>query len=119
MGRIVHFEMPSDKPEELLEFYKTVFGWSGQKWGANDYWLLDTGNTRNPAINGAISKKNEQLQCVVNTINVDDIAKSISLVGTNGGTVLTEIMDIPKVGKIAYFKDPEGNTFGLIEDVET
>ena len=115
MGRVVHFEIPSDKPEELVEFYKKTFGWTIEKWADMDYWLVDTGLKENPGINGAITKRSENLQTVVNTINVDDIKKSISTIKKNGGEVLTEIMDIPKVGKFVYFKDLDGNISGILE----
>jgi predicted enzyme related to lactoylglutathione lyase len=32
-----------------------------------------------------------------------------------GGTIVMEKHEIPDVGWIAYFKDPESNLFGIIE----
>ncbi len=115
MGRVLHFEIPSDKPEKSLEFYEKIFGWKAQKWGDNDYWLIETGNKEEPGINGAITKRHEILQQVVNTIMVDNINETIKLINENGGKVLTDIQDIPNVGKFVYFKDPDGNITGALE----
>lgn len=44
MSRIVHFEIPAEKPEQIAEFYKKVLGWDIIKWGGPvDYWLVGTG----------------------------------------------------------------------------
>jgi predicted enzyme related to lactoylglutathione lyase len=85
--------------------------------GEQEYWLADTGQTNNPAINGALIKRQGLFQSVINTINIDDIEKTMADINKNGGQVLSPVMNIPNVGKIAYFKDPDGNTFGVIEDI--
>ena len=115
MGRLIHFEIPSDNPETAIEFYTKTFGWSIEKWADMDYWLISTGLKEDPGIDGAITKRSANLQTIVNTINVDNIKKSIAAIQKNGGTVLTEIMEIPEVGKFVYFKDPDGNISGVLE----
>jgi predicted enzyme related to lactoylglutathione lyase len=115
MARIVHFEIPTDNPEKSLEFYKNTFGWNCQQWGEHDYWLAETGKEDQPGINGAIMKRKENMQTVVNTIHIDDIEKTIAEIGSNGGEVVTPVMDIPNIGKVAYFKDPDGNMLGVIQ----
>jgi len=115
MGRIIHFEIPSDNPEKSSAFYKNTFGWNSQKWGEEDYWLTETGAKETPGINGAITKRSKNLQHVVNTIMVDNITSAISLINKNGGKVITDIMDIPNIGKFVYFKDPDENIMGALE----
>ncbi|MDP4266791.1 MAG: VOC family protein [Bacteroidota bacterium] len=122
MGRIVHFEIPADNADRLVEFYKKTFGWNITKWGDIDYWMVDTirltDSSNFSGINGAITKRQEPVQTVVNTIEIDDIHQTISAINQNGGKVISEIMDIPDVGKVAYFKDPDGNTFGIIQGIK-
>lgn len=117
MGRVIHFEIPSDTPEILVEFYSKVFDWKCQKFGENEYWLADTGADNEPGIHGAITRKDTSHLSVVNTISVKSIEKAISDISTNGGVVLTPVMMIPNIGKVAYFKDPDGNTGGILESV--
>jgi predicted enzyme related to lactoylglutathione lyase len=116
MGRVVHFEIPAEHPGKSLDFYKNAFGWTFQKWGEQDYWLFETGQGKSPGINGALIKRQDHFQSVVNTISVDSIDGSIKTITDSGGQVLTPVMDLPNIGKIAYFRDPDGNTFGIIEE---
>jgi uncharacterized protein len=116
MGRVVHFEIPSDDPQKSVEFYSKTFGWKCQKWGEMEYWLADTGQTGDNGINGAIIKRQTHFQTIINTINVGNIEESLEAITRNGGKVLTPVMPLPNIGKIAYFTDPQGNTLGLIED---
>ena len=43
MPRVVHFEIHAQDPERAVRFYERVFGWSAQRWGSEEYWLLTTG----------------------------------------------------------------------------
>ena len=114
MERVVHFEIPSEKPEECIKFYQNTFGWKFEKWGDMDYWIANTGDT-NPGINGAVTKKSELNPCVVNTIGVGDINASLESIKKHGGMVLTPVQPIPTIGLFAYCKDPDGNIFGVLQ----
>ena len=115
MGRIIHFEIPSDSPEKLTSFYTKLFGWTFQKYGDMEYWLAGTGDKDKPGIDGAITQRTENVPCTVNTIEVDNIDQARKAIPQHGGQVISETMDIPDVGKFAYCKDPEGNNFGILE----
>lgn len=44
MNRVVHFDILAEKPEQLIKFYRKVFGWTFEKWdGPMDYWMIMTG----------------------------------------------------------------------------
>jgi predicted enzyme related to lactoylglutathione lyase len=120
MPRVVHFEIPADEPERAVEFYSKVFDWKTQKWeGAEDYWVLTTGNGSQPGIDGGLMKRTSQYPNPVNSIAVPSVDDYINKVTSAGGQVLTSKITIPGVGYIAYFKDTEGNTFGLFQDDES
>jgi predicted enzyme related to lactoylglutathione lyase len=36
-----------------------------------------------------------------------------------GGTIVTPKMTLPGIGYLAYFRDPQGNTFGIMKDDPT
>jgi hypothetical protein len=36
MARVVHFEIPADKPERAVAFYQKVFDWKIEKFPGND-----------------------------------------------------------------------------------
>jgi predicted enzyme related to lactoylglutathione lyase len=112
--RVVHFEIPADDPERCNTFYRGVFGWTIVKWdGPMPYWPATTG-TEGPGINGAVAPR-DMVHTVTNTIDVPDIAAYIEKVRTSGGSVLTEPMEIPGVGRFAYCLDTEGNRFGMMQ----
>ena len=114
MNRVVHFEISANDPEKVIAFYREVFGWQITKWdGPHDYWLVKTGESDRPGIDGAIFKPNEAFNGTVNSINVEDIDEYMEKVNKNGGEVVVDKMMIPGVGYLAYCKDIEGTIFGI------
>jgi predicted enzyme related to lactoylglutathione lyase len=116
MPRVVHFEINADDPERAIQFYTRVFGWKVQKWaGPVDYWLLMTGDEKEPGIDGSIARREDRSMATVNTVDVPSIDECLSKVKANGGTVVVPKMPIPGVGWLVYCKDTEGNTFGMMQ----
>ena len=116
MPRVVHFEISSDEPEKTIEFYKNTFGWEFQKWeGPMEYWLIMTGDKDQPGIDGGLGRKSPE-NLDKNVIDVDDVDQALKKVEENGGTILKPKMALPGVGYLAYFKDPDGNIFGMMKD---
>ncbi len=116
MSRVVHFEIPCDNPEKTIEFFKTAFGWTFQQYGTDPYWIAITGDEKSPGINGAIMKKRDPNQPIVNSISVADIDAGIKNIEAAGGLIVVAKMPIPTVGWLAYFKDPDGNIHGVYQD---
>lgn len=138
MNRVVHFEIHATDVEKLKKFYSEVFGWQMQQMGGEygNYVVVVTGpgpddiakgavTMENVGINGGMMARNapkapegvgpNSFVCIVGVDNLDtyyDKAKAA------GGTVALEKMDVPNVGKVAYFKDPDGNLFGMIQPVK-
>jgi predicted enzyme related to lactoylglutathione lyase len=132
MNRVVHFEIHATDVEKLKKFYSEVFGWEMQQMGGEygNYVVIKSGPgmdeldklPQNPGINGGMMMRNapkapegvgpNAFVCIVGVDNLDtyyDKAKKA------GGTAATDKMDVPKVGRIAYVKDPDGNLFGMIQ----
>jgi hypothetical protein len=118
MPRVVHFEITAEDAERITKFYEEVFGWKVQKWeGPVDYWFLMTGDKEEPGIDGAFAIRREgKLPNTVNTIDVPSVDEYVAKIKENGGEIIREKIAIPGVGYLAYFKDTEGNMFGIMED---
>jgi predicted enzyme related to lactoylglutathione lyase len=117
LPRVIHFEINADEPERAKGFYEKVFGWKIVKWeGPVDYWLIQTGEEPEPGIDGAITKREFPGATIFNTIGVPSIDEFMKKIEENGGTIVVPKMSVPGVGYAAYFKDTEGNTFGLMEE---
>ena len=118
MPRVTHFEIEAEKPEQLAQFYGKVFNWKFEKWmGPMEYWMIMTGENE-PGIDGGLLKKTETSQ-PVNTVSVSSIDEYLNKIEENKGTILVPKKAIPGVGWTALFKDPEGNTLGLMEEDPT
>ncbi|WP_018615593.1 VOC family protein [Segetibacter koreensis] len=115
-NRVVHFEIPCDDPDKTMEFFKEVFGWGFQSYGQEQYWLATTGDDKSPGINGAIMKKRDPKQPLVNTLSVTNIDESIQKIEKAGGKIVMPKMAVPSMGWVVYFTDPDGNIHGAWQD---
>jgi uncharacterized protein len=117
MGRVVHFEINVPNPSKEVEFFKNVFGWNFLTWeGQQDYWLIMTGDRSSNGIDGGLANSGDKIPSIVNTIEVENINDTIEKIKSNGGSVITEIMTIPTIGLLAYFKDVEGMVHGILQE---
>jgi len=120
MAKIVHFDLQATDPEKIIPFYEKAFGWKFNKCPPEtcppdqQYWLIETGPKDEPGIDGGLSKKGAGPG--VNTIGVANLEEVVERVKAEGGEITMPKMPIPGVGWIAYFKDPDGNVFGLMQD---
>jgi predicted enzyme related to lactoylglutathione lyase len=121
MPRVVHFEINAVEPDRAARFYADAFGWRARKWeGPMDYWMIITGEEGEPGINGGMMKKCEQSPAgTVNTIAVPSVDEYVAKITAAGGKITVPKMAIPTVGYVAYFQDPEGNAFGIMEEDES
>ncbi|HVY18502.1 MAG TPA: VOC family protein [Bauldia sp.] len=123
MNRVVHFEIHAGDPKRVIAFYGSVFGWQFQPYGPPDfYWLITTGDKSQPGINGGLLKRmgktpdiNDPTPVIayVCTVEVADFDKTAAAILTAGGTQALPKNAIPGVGWQAYFKDTDGNIFGI------
>ena len=122
MNRIVHFEIHAENPDRAISFYKDVFGWQIDKWGELDYWVIMTAEKDSPipGINGGLLPRKgsaptegQAVNAFVCTVQVDNITDMIAKVEKAGGTIALPKFAFPGMAWQAYYKDTEGNIFGL------
>ncbi len=111
-SRVVHFEVTADKPERAVKFYGDVFGWKISQWGAQEYWMADTGT--GDGIGGAIMPRSGK-SGTVNTIGVESLDQAAKAIQKAGGKVTSERQAVPTGGYFCYCEDTEGNPFGIIQ----
>jgi uncharacterized protein len=128
MGKVVHFEIPTDDLARAKEFYDSVFGWQLQdmQGDAMDLYTIamttpvdqETQVPTEPgAINGGLMKRAGDTPAPVITIGVDGIDDALKKVEAGGGSTVQPRTEIPGMGAFAYFKDSEGNVMGLWETI--
>lgn len=123
MGRLVHFEVHVDDMERAKKFYGVVFGWSFQDWSeyaGMPYYGAVTGNEKEPGINGALMQRqgpppvaNQTLNGYACTMGVEDYDAAEARILENGGTVALPKYALPGMAWQGYYKDTEGNIFGI------
>jgi uncharacterized protein len=120
MPRPVHFDLTVDDPERAMKFYREIFGWKFEKWGGPmEYWMITTGDEKEPGINGGLSKRGESNMPNMNTVGVTSVDKFSKMIQDEGGKVLVPKTPILGIGWFATCQDTEGNTFGIIEEDRT
>jgi predicted enzyme related to lactoylglutathione lyase len=116
LPRIIHFEIPAANPERAAEFYRKALNWKIEKYiGGFDYWLITTGEDKEPGINGAIIW-NKTFKTIVNSVGVPSIDEALQKIVDAGGKVVMPKGAVPGMGYVAYASDTEGNVFGLFQN---
>lgn len=135
MNRPVHFEIHATDPERAIEFYKTIFNWTFQKWegGNMEYWMVMTGEDKSAddgaptwaGINGGLVRRmgppptvDGPVNGFVCTMMVESIDDSVASVVEHGGSIALPKMPVKGMGWLAYCKDTEGNIFGMMQGDE-
>ncbi len=119
---VTHFAVYADDPERAMQFYTAVFAWQFEAWGPPGYWKITTSD--GPGVTaGALSQRDAPAadggpnawRC---TVSVKDLDATMAAVEANGGSRASATADIPHVGRVAEFRDPEGNLACLMQYAE-
>lgn len=110
---VVHWELWSEDPQRASDFYSKVFGWSIRHIPEMHYHLVDKGSES--GIGGGIMKPKEGPWPGKLTlyIDVDDLATAREKIFAAGGSMVVEPTEVPGVGSMALFEDPDGRVMGL------
>jgi predicted enzyme related to lactoylglutathione lyase len=123
-NNIKHFSINADNVPRARAFYERAFGWQFQPWGPPDFYLIRTGTDADPGVHGALQGRREivkgktmfGLEC---TIGVESIDKTIAAIEASGGKIVMPKVEIPTVGELVFFEDPEGNIVGAMQYAES
>ena len=113
MGRpVVHWELWSENPDKAARFYEQVFDWNIQHIPDLKYHVVDTGGG---GINGGIMKpqRGPWPGKLAFYIDVDDLEAYSEKIRQAGGKIVVEKMDVPGVGQLSLFEDPDGRVLGM------
>lgn len=91
-----------------------MFGWRFDTWGPPGFYNITTGTDEEPGIRGALHGRDEPLtgggtRGFTCTVAVEDLSAIRKRVIAHGGTITHEEINIPTVGTLTQFLDPEGN----------
>jgi len=128
MTRPIHFEIHADEPARCAKFYADVFGWLFEEYPGMSYWIIYTTGKKTPfgdqsggpGINGGMLKRKgpapaegAAVNAYVTTMGCEDYDAMHAKILAAGGTVALPKMAIAGMAWQGYYKDTEGNIFGL------
>lgn len=110
---VVHWELWSEDPERLSEFYTNVFDWEITFVPEINYHMADPKGEG--GIGGGIMKP-QQGPWPGNMalyIEVDDLDSYGDRIKNAGGKIVVDKMEVPSVGVLSLFEDPDGRVLGM------
>lgn len=122
MPRVVHFEIHATNPQALIRFYSGLLGWKFTPTEGVEYWLIETGPPEEPGIDGGLVRRpvpgpadSPVLGAYPCTVSVESVDEALRRARELGGEEALPKMAVTGVGWLAYIKDPDGNTLGLLQ----
>jgi len=115
MNRVVNFDFHTEQPEKAKAFFSDIFGWKFTEWLNEEYWLIETGDKHSHGVNGSMIKRRHPQQMPSIMIEVANIDLTLLKIVEEGGRIVQPKRTIPKVGYMAYFKDPEENMLCVMQ----
>ena len=104
-------ELMTDDVDGAVAFYEKVFGWEveSMEMPNGPYKFVKVDGEGMGGIMGIPPDAPEGMPPAWNSyVTVDDVDRRAAQATELGGTILVEPFDIPNVGRICVFKDPQG-----------
>ena len=108
MNRFVWNELMTGDVEAAKRFYGDLLGWKYERFPmaeGEDYWIIKGGEQGRGGIMKAPSGAPTTW---VSYIAVDNVDKVVADAQKKGASVMRPPFDVPKVGRLAFLKDPTG-----------
>lgn len=108
------YELMSRDPQRAVKFYQDLFGYEvkEQESLSGPYWVL-MHKGENAA--GIYNPPQEYPPSWTPYVHAEDTAATQAKVEQAGGTVMMPATEIPDIGTIAWFADPQGAVFAVIQ----
>ena len=110
---VIHWEIQSNQPEKVQEFFTKLFDWHIDANNPMNYGMVDT--HAEGGINGGIGPTPGGPNQVTFYVQVDDLQAYLDKAESLGGKTIMPPTEIPDVVTLAMFADPEGNVIGMVK----
>lgn len=118
-GAISWSELMTGDPAAAGSFYSQLFGWTMKAMpmggDVGDYHVANVGETGIGGIMGTPPEAQGMPPRWGIYVTVNSVDESLALAKSLGATVCMEPMDVPGVGRMAAFNDPQGATISIIQ----
>jgi predicted enzyme related to lactoylglutathione lyase len=115
MGQpVMQWQILSNDPEKMTEFYSQLFGWRMDADNAMGYRVIDTQSEH--GINGGIwPAPPEGHASVMLYVEVDNMADYVAKASKMGAGIVIPPQKLPDGDEMAVISDPEGIPIGLMK----
>lgn len=113
--QVLHIEFHNTKPGENAKWYANLFGWDVQEWPQYNYSTVRWAD--NPSGGAGFGEAGDEFPAgtIIIYIESDDVQADLERVIAAGATLVAPPMDLPGVGTMGFFRDPEGTVTGLLK----
>ena len=110
------FALNADDVGRAKAFFDTAFGWTYTPWGPPGFYQTRTaGPSAMGALQGRRGIGGQVMPEVELTFDVDDLDAMIARIEAAGGAMIMPPFTIEAVGRLAFFRDTEGNIAGIMQ----
>lgn len=109
---VVQWQLVATNPDELVTFYRELFGWSVSTKNAMGYRQVTTGEG---GINGGVWPSPPDGHSFVQLfVGVPDVESAVARAAELGAAIIVPPTTLPDGDTMAVLKDPCGVTFGVV-----
>lgn len=114
-------ELITSDPAAASEFYAKLFGWTIKEMGPemNGYRVANIGNDGVGGIMATPPDAKGMPPAWGVYVTVKDLDQTLATAKQLGAKICMEPMDVPGVGRMAVFSDPQGATLSVIQYPES
>jgi uncharacterized protein len=113
-GRFIWHELLTTDPAGAARFYTRVLGWTTESWPQHpEYTMFATGKVPLAGYMALpeAAKAMGAPPCWISYIGTPDVDETVRLATSLGARTLTDIMDVPTVGRFVTLMDPQNAVF--------
>ena len=117
LGRPLWYELMTSDMKAAEAFYKTVVGWKTEPFEGAGRPYTAFSRSGDVSVGGVMDKPAEVKAPPfwAMYVGVPKLEEAVSKIKQLGGKAHTEVIEIPKVGRMQMFMDPQGAAFYIIQ----
>jgi predicted enzyme related to lactoylglutathione lyase len=115
---VVYWEINGTVGKKLADFYTGLFEWEYTNEAGSDFYHLESGGAPGSINGGVFTGKGKLPHHLTLYVEVDDVDAYYNKALQSGGTPAQAPFDVPGVGRLGFFRDPDGHIIGLIAPVD-
>jgi uncharacterized protein len=118
LGRVIWYELLTNDVQGAKDFYTDIVGWTAEPFDASQPGAYLVWKRAGGAGVGGVMPIPAGMTFPPHWgmyVGVDNLESTVADVERRGGSSLSPVIDIPKVGRMRTMKDPQGAAFSIMQ----